>query len=58
MVGFVLDSLGEDGRKGKTPIQLILGKNHEKGKKGLLDGEQVIVGRLPFEGEGRSHGPL
>jgi hypothetical protein len=30
MVGFVLDSLGEDGREGVNPIQLVVGDDHEQ----------------------------
>jgi hypothetical protein len=50
VVGFVLDGFGEDGREGVNPIQLVVGDDHEKGENGLLDGKQVIVGWLPFEG--------
>ncbi len=50
MVGFVLDSLSEDGHEGVNPVQLIVEYDHEKGEEGLLDGKQVIVGQLPFEG--------
>jgi hypothetical protein len=38
MVGFVLDSLGEDGREGVNPIQLVIGDDHEQCEKGFLDG--------------------
>ncbi len=38
MVGFVLDSLGEDGREGVNPVQLVIGDDHEQWEKGLLDG--------------------
>ncbi len=37
-VGFVLDGLGEDGREGVNPIQLVLGDDHEQWEKGFLDG--------------------
>ncbi len=50
MVGFVLDSLGENGREGVNPIQLVIGDDHEQWEKGFLDGQEVIVGQLPFEG--------
>jgi hypothetical protein len=50
VVGFVLDGLGEDGHEGVNPIQLVIGDYHEKGEKGLPNGEQVIIGQLPFEG--------
>jgi hypothetical protein len=53
MVGFVLDGLGEDGREGVNPVQLVVGDGMEKGEKGLQNGKQVVLGRLPFkEGEG------
>jgi hypothetical protein len=38
MVGFVLDSLGEDGHEGVNPIQLVVGDDHEQWEKGFLDG--------------------
>ncbi len=38
MVGFVFDGLGKDGHEGVNPIQLVVGDDHEKGRKGLLDG--------------------
>ncbi len=38
MVGFVLDGLDEDGHEGVNPIQLVVGDDHEKWEKGLLDG--------------------
>ncbi len=44
MVGFVLDSLSEDGQEGVNLIQLVVGDDHEKGEKGLPDGKQVIIG--------------
>jgi hypothetical protein len=50
MVGFVLDSLGEDGCKGVNSVQLVVGDDHEQWEKGFLDGLEVIVGWLPFEG--------
>ena len=50
VVGFILDGLGEDGYEGVNLIQLVVGDDHEKGGKGLLDGKQVIVGQRPFEG--------
>jgi hypothetical protein len=37
MVGFVLDSLGEDGCEGMKPIQLVVGDDHEQWEKGFLD---------------------
>jgi hypothetical protein len=39
VVGFVLDSHGEDGQKGVNPIQLVVGVDHEKGEKGLPNGK-------------------
>ena len=30
MVGFVLDSLGEDGCEGVNPVQLVIGDDHEQ----------------------------
>jgi hypothetical protein len=38
MVGFVLDSLGEDGREGVNPIQLIVWDDHEQWEKSFSDG--------------------
>ncbi len=38
MVGFVLDSLSEDGREGVNPVQLVVGDDHEQWEKGLPDG--------------------
>jgi hypothetical protein len=38
MVGFVLNSLSEDGREGVNPIQLVVGDDHEQWEKGFLDG--------------------
>jgi hypothetical protein len=38
MVGFVLDSLGEECREGVIPIQLVVGVDHEQWEKGFLDG--------------------
>jgi hypothetical protein len=38
MVGFVLDSLGEDGCEGVNSIQLVIGDDHEQWEKGFLDG--------------------
>ncbi len=51
VLGFVLDGLREDGRKGMYHIQEIVGDHHEDGEEGLLDCKQVVVGRLPFNGE-------
>jgi hypothetical protein len=52
IVGFVLDSLGEDGHEGVNLIQLVVGDDHEQWEKGFLDGKEVIGGWLPFEGGG------
>jgi hypothetical protein len=38
MVGFVLDSLSEDGREGVNPVQLVVGDDHEQWEKGFPDG--------------------
>jgi hypothetical protein len=44
MVGFVLDSLGEDGHEGVNSIQLVIGDDHEQwevswmARRSLLDG--------------------
>ncbi len=38
MVGFMLDSLGEDGCEGVNPIQLVIGDDHEQWENGFLDG--------------------
>ncbi len=35
MVGFVLDSLGEDGCEGVNPIQLVIGDDHEQSENGF-----------------------
>jgi hypothetical protein len=50
MVGFVLDSLGEDSCEGVSSIQLVIGDDHEQWEKGFTDGQEVIVGWRPFEG--------
>jgi hypothetical protein len=52
MVGFILDSLGEDGCEGANSAQLVVGDNHEQWEKGFPDGQKVIVGWLPFKGGG------
>jgi hypothetical protein len=36
-VGFVLDSLGEDGHEGVNPVQLVIGGDHEQWEKGFPD---------------------
>ncbi len=41
MVGFVLDSLSEDGREGVNPVQLVVGDDHEQWEKGFLDASEV-----------------
>jgi hypothetical protein len=38
MVGFVLDSLGEDDLEGLNPVQLVVGDDHEQWEKGFPDG--------------------
>jgi hypothetical protein len=38
MVGFILDSLGEDGCEGVNPVQLIIRDDHEQWEKGFPDG--------------------
>ncbi len=38
MVGFVLDSLGEDGCEGVNSIQLVVGDDHVQWEKGFPDG--------------------
>jgi hypothetical protein len=38
MVGFVLDSLGENGCEGVNYVQLVIGDDHEQWEKGFLDG--------------------
>jgi hypothetical protein len=38
VVGFVLGGLGENGCEEVHPIQLVVGVDHEKGEKGLPDG--------------------
>ncbi len=42
--GFVLGSLNQDGREGMDTFQLVIRNDHEKGEKGLLDGEEVVIG--------------
>jgi hypothetical protein len=37
MVGFLLDSLSEDGREGVNPIQLVIRDGHELWEKGFPD---------------------
>ena len=49
MVGFVLGGLSEDGHKGMGSLQLVLGNDHEEGKKSPLNGKQVVIGWFPFE---------
>ena len=50
MVGFVLGGLCEDGHKGMNYPQLVIRDDHEERKKCPPDGEQVVVGSVPFEG--------
>ncbi len=38
MVGFVLESLGEDGSEGVKSIQLVIGDYHEQWEKSFSDG--------------------
>ena len=38
IVGFVFDSLGEDGHEGVNPNQLVVGDDHEQWEKGFPDG--------------------
>jgi hypothetical protein len=38
MVGFVLDSLGEDGCEGVNFVQLVIADDHEQWEKGFPDG--------------------
>jgi hypothetical protein len=38
MVGFLLDSFGEDGCEGVNSVQLVVGDDHEQWEKGFLDG--------------------
>ncbi len=45
-------SLGEDGREGVYPIELIIGDHHEEGEDGFLDCKKVIVSWFPFKGGG------
>jgi hypothetical protein len=49
MFSFVLGSICEDGREGMDSIQLVVGDDHEEGKKCFLDGKKVIVRWFPFE---------
>ncbi len=50
MIGFVLDSLSEDGREGVNPVHFVIGDDHEQWEKGFPDGKELIIGRLPFKG--------
>ena len=47
MVGFVLGGLSEDGHKGMGSLQLVVGDDHEEGKKSPPDGTEVVVGWFP-----------
>jgi hypothetical protein len=38
MVGFLLDSLGEDGCEGVNSVQLVVGADHKQWKKGFPGG--------------------
>ncbi len=49
MFGSVLGGICEDGRERMESIQLVVGDDHEEGKKYFLDGEKVIVRWFPFE---------
>jgi len=55
MVGLVLGGIREDGHYGmNNTLQLVIINDHEDRDKLLLDGEEVIISWLPFEGgEGR-----
>ena len=50
MVGFVLGGIRKDGHEGMDSIQLVIGNDHEESEKTLLDGKEVIINWLPFEG--------
>jgi len=43
MVGFVLNSLCEDGRERMDSLQLVIRNDHDEREKSFPDGEQVIV---------------
>ncbi len=49
MVGFIFGGLHEDGREGLDSIQLIIGNDHEEGKKRFPDGKQVVIHWFPFK---------
>ena len=49
MFGFVLDGLREDGHEGVDSVQLVVGNDHEEGKKRFPDGKQVVIRWFPFE---------
>jgi len=49
MFSFVLSGLREDGREGMDSIQLIVGNDHEEGKKRFQDCKQVIISWFPFK---------
>jgi hypothetical protein len=51
MVGFVLGGLCEDSHKGMGSHQLVIGNDHEEGKKNPPDGKQVVIRWFPFERE-------
>jgi hypothetical protein len=50
MAGFVLGGVREDGREGMDFFQLVIRNDHEEKEMTLSDGEEVIIGWLPFEG--------
>ena len=51
MVALVFGGVSEDGHKGVNSAQLVVGDDHEERQQCPSDGEQVVVGWFPFEGE-------
>jgi hypothetical protein len=49
MVGFVLGGICEDSHEGIGSLQLVVGNDHEEGKKSPPDGKQVVISWFPFE---------
>jgi hypothetical protein len=49
MFSFVLGGLREDSRERIEAIQLIIGNDHEEGKKRFPDGYKVVISWFPFK---------
>ncbi len=50
MVGFVLDSLGEDGCEGVNSIQLVIGDNHDQWRKVFWMASGSLLNGFPSRG--------